>query len=178
MAKAIRRLTKKTPASERWTKEEGERRMSELLASLPPPPSIEELARAQGIRIPQRWDDLRRWPEDDLDAWDGFDEFLEELRYGQRERVGKRRKGMTLTQPVDPEERRKEAEQADSIEPASPVNFWHSPTFEELARAQGVRPVEKMEDIMGGWPEDQLDDGFEEAIRAMRQEDLQREQGR
>ena len=56
------------------------------------------------------------------------------------------------------------------------ANFWHSQTFEELARAQGVQSVEKLEDIMGGWPEDHLDDGFEDAIRVMRQEDLRREQ--
>lgn len=66
-----------------WKEEE--RAMRELLASLPPPPSLEELARAQGVRIPQRWEDLPRWPEDDMEAWDGFDEFLAEYRRGQRE---------------------------------------------------------------------------------------------
>jgi len=40
--------------------EEEARAMRELLASLPPPPSLEELARAQGVRIPQRWEDLPR----------------------------------------------------------------------------------------------------------------------
>ncbi len=65
--------------------EEEERAMRALLASLPPPTPIEELARAQGVRIPQRWDDLPRWPEDDMEAWDGFDEFLAEYRRGQLE---------------------------------------------------------------------------------------------
>lgn len=65
--------------------EEEARAMRALLASLPPPPSLEELARAQGVRIPQRWDDLPRWPEDDMEAWDGFDELLTEYRRGQLE---------------------------------------------------------------------------------------------
>ncbi|HEY8293325.1 MAG TPA: hypothetical protein VIG44_12590 [Thermomicrobiales bacterium] len=65
--------------------EEEARAMRELLASLPPPTPIEELARQQGVRIPQRWDDLPRWPEDDMEAWEGFDEILAEYRRGQLE---------------------------------------------------------------------------------------------
>jgi hypothetical protein len=37
-------------------------------------------------------------------------------------------------------------------------------SLEELARQQGVRPVERFEDLLGGWPEDEIDDGFEEAV--------------
>jgi hypothetical protein len=65
--------------------EEEERAMRELLASLPPPPSLEDLARAQGVRLPQQWDDLPQWPEDDMEAWDGFDEILAEYRRSQLE---------------------------------------------------------------------------------------------
>jgi len=65
-----------------WTREQAEAHMRGFLASLPPPPSFEELARAQGIRPIKSIDDLPKWPENDLDAWDGFDEFLEELRHG------------------------------------------------------------------------------------------------
>ena len=83
--KAIDEPADQSSRDVRWTREEAERRMRELLASLPPPPSIEELARAQGVRIPQQWETLPRWPEDDLEAWDGFDEFLEEFRRNQRE---------------------------------------------------------------------------------------------
>jgi hypothetical protein len=43
-------------------------------------------------------------------------------------------------------------------------DFWRGYSFEELARQQGVRPVERVEDLLGGWPEDQIDDGFEEAV--------------
>ncbi len=48
-------------------------------------------------------------------------------------------------------------------------DYWnYNPTLEELARAQGVRPAERFEDFAGGWPEDQLDDGFEEALERFR----------
>ena len=46
--------------------------------------------------------------------------------------------------------------------------FWRSLSFEELARQQGVRPVERFEDLAGGWPEDQLEDGFEQALERFR----------
>lgn len=46
-----------------------------------------------------------------------------------------------------------------------------SPSFEALARAQGVRPVERLEDLLGGWPEEERTDGFEQAVRRWRQED-------
>jgi len=44
-------------------------------------------------------------------------------------------------------------------------------SFEALARAQGVRPVERLEDLLGGWPEEERADGFEQAVRHWRQED-------
>src|SRR5262245_54725523 len=39
-------------------------------------------------------------------------------------------------------------------------DFWRRISLEELARQQGVQPVERIEDLLGGWPEDQIDDGF------------------
>lgn len=45
-------------------------------------------------------------------------------------------------------------------------NFWESPSLEELAKAQGVKPM-KASDIMGTWP-GEVDDGFEEWIDEMR----------
>ena len=47
-------------------------------------------------------------------------------------------------------------------------DFWQRVSLEELARQQGVRPVERFEDLLGGWPEDQIDDGFEEALKRWR----------
>lgn len=65
---------------------EAERRMRELLASLPPPPTPEELARRQGKPWPPpTWDDLMRENEafDWGNAWHGFDEWLEAKRRGE-----------------------------------------------------------------------------------------------
>jgi hypothetical protein len=42
--------------------------------------------------------------------------------------------------------------------------FFHRKGFKALARSQGVKPVERFEDLTGGWPEDERDDGFESAV--------------
>ena len=53
--------------------------------------------------------------------------------------------------------------------PMGAADYWnYNPSFEELARQQGVRPAERFEDYAGGWPEDQIDDGFEEALERFR----------
>jgi hypothetical protein len=53
---------------------------------------------------------------------------------------------------------------------SNPDDYWnYNPTLEELARQQGTRPAERFEDFAGGWPEDELDDGFEEALERFRQ---------
>ena len=46
-----------------------------------------------------------------------------------------------------------------------------SQTFEEIARQQGVGPIEDPSELVGGWPGD-IDDGFEEALLAWRQQRL------
>lgn len=43
-------------------------------------------------------------------------------------------------------------------------------SVEELARMQGVRPIENFDDLLGGWPDD-IDDGFEEAVARWRGHD-------
>ena len=45
--------------------------------------------------------------------------------------------------------------------------FFRGYTIEELAKIQGVRPVEDFESLLGGWP-DEIDDGFEEAVARWR----------
>ncbi|HEX4496117.1 MAG TPA: hypothetical protein VIE43_10665 [Thermoanaerobaculia bacterium] len=50
--------------------------------------------------------------------------------------------------------------------------FWRGASFEDLARQQGVRPVERLEALLGGWPEDEVNDGFEAALERWRQESL------
>ena len=53
------------------------------------------------------------------------------------------------------------------------IGFWAKATIEELARLQGIKPVRKLEDIAGGWPEGQEDDGFEKVLAQWRQADMQ-----
>jgi|CXWL01.1.fsa_nt_gi hypothetical protein len=38
-----------------------------------------------------------------------------------------------------------------------------------LVLAQGVRPVEHFEDMLGGWPASETTDGFEEAVWSWRE---------
>ncbi len=56
----------------------------------------------------------------------------------------------------------------------SPTNlsdpFWHPRTLEEIALAQGVKPIEDFDVLLGGWPEDELDDNFEETLSQWRNE--------
>lgn len=65
---------------------EAERRMRELRASLPPPPTPEELARQQGKPwpLPTRDDPMRESEAFDWgDTWDGFNEWLAASRRGE-----------------------------------------------------------------------------------------------
>ena len=42
---------------------------------------------------------------------------------------------------------------------------------------QGVRPVENFESLLGGWPAEEIEDGFAETLEVWRRHDP-REQGR
>lgn len=48
--------------------------------------------------------------------------------------------------------------------------FWNGLTVEELAKEQGVKHV-PVEELFGGWPPEEINDGFDEAIRKWRDED-------
>ncbi len=37
--------------------------------------------------------------------------------------------------------------------------FWHPATIDELAQSQRVERVRSLADFIGGWPEDEIDDG-------------------
>ncbi len=52
-----------------------------------------------------------------------------------------------------------------------PNGSQRSLTFEEIAKQQGVGPIEDPTELVGGWPGD-IDDGFEEALLARRQQRL------
>jgi len=47
--------------------------------------------------------------------------------------------------------------------------FWHPKTPEELALVQGIQPIHNFEVLLGGWPEDELEDNFEETLQRWRQ---------
>lgn len=49
-----------------------------------------------------------------------------------------------------------------------PGDFWQAMSFDELAAAQGVRPLTNIDTLMGTWPGD-VNDGFEESIQTLRQ---------
>lgn len=49
--------------------------------------------------------------------------------------------------------------------------FWKSMSFEQLAATQRVTVPQSFEEVLGGWPDDEIDDGFEDAIRDWRQAD-------
>jgi len=48
--------------------------------------------------------------------------------------------------------------------------FWDGLTVEELAAEQGVVPV-PVEELFGGWPPEEINDGFDKAVRKWRDED-------
>jgi len=47
------------------------------------------------------------------------------------------------------------------------IDFWKSPTLDELAQAQNVRPMMDVTALYGTWP-GEMDDGFEDAIDDLR----------
>ena len=53
-----------------------------------------------------------------------------------------------------------------------PHDFWRQPTLDELAKAQGIKPINRLEDVLGKgadlWESDEDFDAFLAAIRASR----------
>lgn len=52
-----------------------------------------------------------------------------------------------------------------------PGELYRRYTIEELARMQGVKPVEDFEALLGGWPAEEIDDQFEAAVAQWRRND-------
>jgi hypothetical protein len=67
----------------------------------------------------------------------------------------------------------KENEATDLLPQGTPLsrNFWESPTLDELALAQNVRPMADVRALFGTWPGDD-DDGFEAAIHELRHQGI------
>jgi len=63
----------------------------------------------------------------------------------------------------------KEKHEPRSAGPSGKLSYsgQRSLTFEEIARQQGVGPIEDPNELVGGWPGD-VDDGFEEAVLTWR----------
>lgn len=62
-----------------------------------------------------------------------------------------------------------ENEAADLLPQGTPLalDFWESPTLDELARAQNVSPMADVRALFGTWP-GEINDGFEETIDELR----------
>ena len=60
-------------------------------------------------------------------------------------------------------------EAIDLLPQGTPIsrNFWESPTLDELAQSQHVKPMMNVEAIYGTWPGED-DDGFEASINELR----------
>jgi hypothetical protein len=64
---------------------------------------------------------------------------------------------------------------AVTVEPVatSIADFWESCSVDELARRQGVPVPTASDEMLGGWPEDELDDGFENVVASWRERELE-----
>ncbi len=63
----------------------------------------------------------------------------------------------------------RENEAADLLPQGTPISrdFWESPTLDELAESQSVKPMADVKALFGTWPGEE-DDGFEQAIDELR----------
>ncbi len=55
--------------------------------------------------------------------------------------------------------------------PVRSLDFWESPSLEELAARQNVKPITDIQAILGTWP-GEVDDGFEEFIDHLRRQNM------
>lgn len=53
--------------------------------------------------------------------------------------------------------------------PSAPIDFWETLSLEKLAMCQGVCMPSTVEDLLGGWPSEEANDDFDEALRGWRQ---------
>lgn len=67
----------------------------------------------------------------------------------------------------------RENEATDLLPQGTPISrgFWTSPTLDELAQAQNVRPMTDVRTLFGTWP-GEMNDGFEETIDELRHSHL------
>ncbi|MCI0631874.1 MAG: hypothetical protein L0Y44_14610 [Phycisphaerales bacterium] len=71
-----------------------------------------------------------------------------------------------------PEGTRVSVEPVNQSSPPGSGDFWRKKTLQEIMDEQGIKPIRSIDDLAGGWPEDELDDGFEEQVRRWRDAEL------
>jgi hypothetical protein len=54
-----------------------------------------------------------------------------------------------------------------------PADFWRSTTLDELAAGQGVTAPASVEELVGGWPVEELNDKFEQEFTRWRELELE-----
>jgi len=47
-------------------------------------------------------------------------------------------------------------------------SFWETLSLDELAKQQGIAILRSVDELLGGWPVDELDDDFEQALEQWR----------
>lgn len=57
------------------------------------------------------------------------------------------------------------------VEPVPAPDFWRLLSLDELARQQGVTAPATVDDLLGGWPDEDRDDEFEEALFHWREQE-------
>ncbi|HJT36049.1 MAG TPA: hypothetical protein VJ783_28760 [Pirellulales bacterium] len=55
------------------------------------------------------------------------------------------------------------------VEPIPGADFWRPLSLDELTRQQGVSAPAAVDELLGGWPEEDRDDQFEEALANWRE---------
>lgn len=79
---------------------------------------------------------------------------------------GKHRVVVLVDEKVAASGRRNKGANGKSIA-ISTGKFWKPQSLEQVLKSQRVKPA-VFKSLLGGWPKDQLDDGFEEAIERRR----------
>ena len=57
------------------------------------------------------------------------------------------------------------------VEPIAPSGFWRSLSLKELAEQQQVLGPATFDDLLGGWPVEEQDDDFDEAVARWRRQE-------
>lgn len=60
------------------------------------------------------------------------------------------------------------------VESLAVFGFWQSPSIDELTRQQGVPALSTFEELLGGWPADEMDDDFEASLHRWREQEMDR----